>query len=211
MADVVNLAVYLPHEGDGAVRHEVEDVNGCPGSSSVEVGRIRELVGCRALHENRSVREELSGLSVPFLDGYHVLLGAVIDSSVFVEFLAEKARDRNGQLVHPRDDCRSRHDDLSMLKHEPSPALSNKYEVWLLQPDLLRHLDEEWIRVSLHDVGVPVTVVFVPDYDGAFHKILGGVGWVSVIVDSLELLGVRLHDLWPGLTIIEMDTVYVSF
>lgn len=97
-----------------------------------------------------------------------------------------------------------------MLEHEASPTLSDEYKVRLVLPNLLGHFYEERVWVSLHDVGVPVSVVLVSNNNYTLHKVLRGVSGMTIIVYSLELFCVWLHDLWPGLAVIKMDAVNVS-
>lgn len=84
LADVVDFTVDFSHESDWDIRHQIENINGSPGSSTVKMSWIWQRVCGRTLKENGSLRQEFSSLIIPFLDGNYVLLCAFFDSSIFM-------------------------------------------------------------------------------------------------------------------------------
>lgn len=165
----------------------------------------------RTLQKNRTLWKEFSCFCMPFLDRDDVFLCTVFDATIFVEPFSKQTRDGDRELVQPWNDSRSRHDDLTMFKHEATPALTDKHEVGLLGPDPLGHLNEERIRIRLHDIGIPIAMILVPDDNHTRHEVLWRVGWVTVVVHTEKLLYIRFHDLRPSLTVIQVDAIYLHF
>lgn len=98
---------------------------------------------------------------------------------------------------------------MPVLEHESSPAFADDHEVGSLGPALFGKFDEEWVRIGLHNVGVPVTMVFISHNHVAVHEVFRSIGGETVFIDSLELFDVWLHDLWPSLTVVKMNTIDV--
>jgi hypothetical protein len=80
-----------------------------------------------------------------------------------------------------------------------------------VEPKLLTHLDKEWVWISLHVVRVPISVVLVSEDEFTVHEVFRCVCRLSVHIQSGKLLDVWFHDLWPGLTIVQVDTINAEF
>lgn len=89
-----------------------------------------------------------------------------------MQLLSKQRADSNRQFVQAGDDTRPSEDDLSVLEHESTPALSDDHEVGVLLPESFAHFDEEGVRVGLHVVRVPVAVIFVADHHLSVHEVL---------------------------------------
>lgn len=90
IANVEDLTVNLSHESHGDIRHEVENIDGCPGTSAVEMCRVRQRVGTGGLKQDGSLGEETTSLVVPLLNGGNVLLSwAVFDPPIVVKFFTK--------------------------------------------------------------------------------------------------------------------------
>ena len=72
-----------------------------------------------------------------------------------------------------------------MLKLESAPALTNDHKVRESAPKFAAKLDKERISMLFHSVGVPVSIVFVPDNDFAIHDLLRCVSWLAIYIDPL--------------------------
>lgn len=202
-ADPVDLSIDLAHKGDGYIRHKVKHVHSRPTAFTIKVCWIRPLVSRRALKDYGTIREELSlVLIIPIVDGFYVVLLTVCHSPVFVKAFTENLTDSLGELKHSGDDARSRQEDVPVLELKASPALTNHHEVGKNLPNLSAHLDEEGVSIGLHGIGVPVSAVLIPDDDFSVEKVSRCISWLVVRIFSQELLGINLHDLRPGLTIV---------
>ena len=58
-----------------------------------------------------------------------------------------------------------------MLKHEPTPALSQDNEVWVSIPEISAQLDKEGIGLLFHGIRVPVAMVLITDHDLSVEEI----------------------------------------
>lgn len=155
--------------------------------------------------------QETTSFSVPFLNGNDILFDTVFNTAVFMQLFTEKGGNGNWQFVHARNDTRSCKDDLSMFKHKSSPALTNYHEVRLLIPNGLGKLNEEWIWICLHNICVPVSVILISNDNISSHECLWRVCWHSIIIYSQEFFNIWLHNLWPSLTIVKMDSIDIHF
>jgi len=72
-----------------------------------------------------------------------------------------------------------------VLEHKATPTFTNNDKVGLTFPNFLRHFDEKWIGVCLHDIGIPVPVILISNNDFTSHELLSCICRLSVIVDSL--------------------------
>ena len=54
-------------------------------------------------------------------------------------------------------------------------------------------------------------MVLVPQDNLSAHQLFGGISWLVVDVEPLQLIEVRLHDLWPSLAIVEVDSIDTVF
>jgi len=97
-----------------------------------------------------------------------------------------------------------------MFHIKSTPALTNNHEIWIEIPEFLAHFDKEGIWISLHIIWIPVTMIFISNDNLAIHEVFRGVGWFSIYINPLELLKIWLHDLWPSLSIIEMNSINIK-
>lgn len=58
-----------------------------------------------------------------------------------------------------------------MLEHESTIALSHYHEVRVNLPKSLAELDEEWVGIGFHVVGVPIAIVLISNYDFTVQEI----------------------------------------
>lgn len=88
-----------------------------------------------------------------------------------------------------------------------APTLRHDHEIRRHIPDLTTQLDEEWVGVRLKRVCVPITMVFIAFNDFTIHEVFWGIGCLSVHVESVQFVQVRLKDLGPCLPIIQVDSI----
>lgn len=82
----------------------------------------------------------------------------------------------NWKLEQSWNNTGSCKNDLSVLEHESTPAFTNYHKVWVLHPKFLAHLDKEWIGIRLHIVGVPVSMILIPEYHFTIHEVFCRIG-----------------------------------
>ena len=100
---------------------------------------------CRALHQDAALGHAESTIFVPLLKDGHRLAWALSQATIVMQTLAEHLADSLRKLKETRDNARARQNDLTVLKREASPALTEDHKVRILTPDSSAQLYEEWI------------------------------------------------------------------